>query len=270
LALKAVLTKEGFESLADPVKAEYEEKDGAYVLQVDEVDGLVLENVGGLKQTISALRKEVDDHKGKLKAFGDIDPAKARKAIEQHVDLATMTPNDKVKAQVDAVAQQLSEKHQAELSKAIDENKSLSTQLEEALITAVATQALSEQHADVELLLPHVRSATRMVKDPTSGKFVARILNPDGQSHRITGKSGSQDPMSISEFVATDLKKKYPAGFGATQASGSGAETRGGGGGGGGTPAYQLSKADAQDPQKYRAARDAAKKAGRPLQILQT
>lgn len=67
MALKAILTKEEYGALADPIKAEYAEGDNeSYVLQVEEVEGFGLTNETQNKQALQALHTEHEELKASL------------------------------------------------------------------------------------------------------------------------------------------------------------------------------------------------------------
>ena len=104
MSLKAKI--ESIDGLAEDIVAHYAEKtvDGvkAYYLQVGAVDGLVLENVDALKNTITTLRKsektlrkDIDAGENALRKheakFEGIDPDAAKNALGKIDDIKTGT-----------------------------------------------------------------------------------------------------------------------------------------------------------------------------------
>jgi hypothetical protein len=202
----------------------------------------------------------------KLDAFKDIDPVKAKEALTKVGEMANWSSEDKVKAQIDAVKNQLVEKHTGEKTKLEGQLKTLTTQLEKIMIDAEASKAIAEQKGNVQLLLPHVRSSTRM-RQTERGDYVVEILNDKGEV-RLSPAAGSTGPMTVTELV-TSMKanQTFAPAFAGSGASGSGASGGGSGGQGGTGGAHTISAADSRDPAKYRAAKEAAAKANAELQI---
>jgi len=264
MALKAILTDEEFGALPEGFGEHYEKQnDGRYRLAVESVGGYSLEDVVGLKGALAEIRQKADERKKSLEKFADLDPDKARTAMEKLEEMANWTPDEKVKEQIEAIKSQLTEKYTGEVKGRDDKINHLLRQLEEHLVTAAATSAITKHKGNVDLLLPHVKAAVRMVED--DGKFTARVYGPDGNP-KISMKQGSQDLMSIEEHVATmkqsDAFAPAFAGTGATGGGATGSDRPGGHG----VP-YVMTREQAKDVRAYRAAKEAADKAGRPLQI---
>lgn len=266
MALKAIIEK--LDGLSEDIKKEYKQRDdGKYILDVTSVDGLELAEVSKLQ---SALAKERENNKkaqDKIKSFEqfeDLDPAKAREAIKKVEEMATWTPEQKVKEQIEAVKASMIDAHGKEKTKLQEKLTTLTKALEEAKIISVATQALASEKGSVRLLMPHIRQMTRMRE--ADGKFVVEVLDGEG-TPRVYGSDGH--PMTINELVS-EMKTQddFTSAFEGTGATGSGAsststtKTK--------TGSHVISKVDAKDPHKYRAAKDAATKAGVQLEIAET
>lgn len=260
MALKAIV--DNLDGLSEELTKEYKQReDGKYVLDVTAVDGLELAEVSKLQSALSKERENARKANEQLKNYEGLDSAKAREALKKVEEMATWTPEQKVKEQIEAVKASMLDAHGKE-KKALEEKLvRLNKALEEAMIVSVATQALTEQKGSVKLLMPHIRQQTRL-RD-VEGKLLVEVLGPDG-SPRLTGSDGHA--MSISELV-TEMKTQndFASAFEGTGATGSGAtgaqppRTRGG--------LHIISPQDAKDPHKYRAAKETAQKAGVQLQI---
>lgn len=258
MALKAILTADEHKALAEPLQKEYAQKDGRYMLDVEPVDDVALENVKGLKTALSKERTAREGLEKTMKAFEGLDAEKARSALQKIEEMADWKPEDKVKEQIESIKNQLTDKYKKEIEKLEGRKGHLAKKIEQLLIDAKAVQALSEEKGNAKLLLPHIRSVCR-VEETQDGDFVARVLDDHGNI-RLTEAGGSHDPMEIPELVK--LMKKmdtYAPAFAGTGASGSGAR---GSFGAGGSGVYRLSVEEARDPAKYRAAKEAAEKAG--------
>lgn len=227
MALKAVLSS--LDGLEDGVKALYRQEGDRYVLDVEGSDGWGLEDVTGLKSALSKANQKVHDFE---KRFKNLDPDEARAAIAA----AKQAQEDKAKtkkqddtAELDARLKQIEEKHQAELEEKEQAYQALHDQVTAVLIDRDAISALSASDAkdNVNLLLPHVKSAARLEKDK-DGNYVVRMVGPDGNI-LISPKSGSVEPMTISEYVSTTLAEQFPGAFAGSGATGGGFQGANGG-----------------------------------------
>lgn len=235
--MKAIVTTEEFGKLSKELQGEYAEaKDGKHVLKVESVDGLVLENTTELRSALGQERQTVKELQKLQASFKDLDPEAARAALTKVEEMKNWKPEDKVREQIAAREKDLTEKHAREMKEKDDDNKSLSSQLEELLVTNEARNAILSFTVDgkapnVELLLPHV---TRQIKTTRGAdkKYTAQVVDEKG-NQRITQTAGSTAPMSIVELVGTMRSNKtFEAAFPGFQAAGAGSENGGGGGGG--------------------------------------
>ena len=200
--LAAKIDKAKFDSLSDALKSEYKvQTDGSYLLDVSPVGGYALEDVQGLKTALSQERSAKETAERKVEAFKDIDPNKARAALNKVEDMANWTPEDKVREQLEAVTQQLVEKHTGERTKLEEKQKKLTAQLEKILVDAEASKAIAEHKGSIQLLLPHVRASTR-IKTTEAGEFIVEIVDEKGNA-RLSPAAGSTAPMTVAELVAS-------------------------------------------------------------------
>tara|TARA_R110002096_G_scaffold69513_10_gene166865 strand:- start:1101 stop:1907 length:807 start_codon:yes stop_codon:yes gene_type:complete len=263
--MKAIITNEERDALDDSLQSHYSPiEDGKHLLNVDPVDGFALENVEGLKSSLSKERGNTRDTLSALKAFEGLDAAEARAAIEKASEMDGWTPQDKVAEQIARREKQLIAKYDKDSKEMGESNAHLTSQLEKHLVEASAITALTKHKGSVELLLPHVKSSTRVERDG-SGNFVARIVDRDGHP-RISMKTGSQEPMSIDELVegmkSNDTFAPAFAGSGATGSGSAGNRT-----GSAVNGRHVLSFEDSRDPVKYRMAKQRADAAGSQLEI---
>ena len=265
MALQAIIKDETYSGLSDDLKKEYKkQQDGTYLLDVTPVGDFALENVRGLKSALASERSQREAAETKIKGFEGLDVDKAREALRKVEDMANWKPEDKVKEQIEAIKTQLTEKHKAELDKKDQQNQNLVKQLEKVMIDAEAVKAIAELKGSAPLLLPHVRGMTRM-RAADDGHFLVEVVGTDGNA-RISPATNSTSPMTIAELIK-ELKTQdtFAPAFDGSGASGSGAT-------GSGTARtksgnHVLSYEEAKDPNKYRAAKEAASKAGVQLEI---
>jgi hypothetical protein len=265
MALAAVVNQEAFDGLTDEIKKEYKKQsDGMFLLDVTPVSDFALENVKGLKSGLSKERMAREAAEKKLKDFGDLDPDKSRDALTKLEEMANWKPDEKVKEQIEAIKNQLVEKHKGEIGKKDESITSLTNRLKKVLIDSAALQALSTHGSkSAKAHMAYIREHVRLKQ--IGDEFVVEVFDGDGTA-LISPEAGSSKPMTIDEFVGQmKTDKEFSFGFDGTGASGSGATNSSGVQRSGGS--HTISIADGKDPGKYRAAKAAAEKAGCQLQI---
>jgi len=203
MALKAIVDAEAFEALSEDFQAEYKKQaDGSYLLDVSEAGGLKLENVSGLRSALESERENFRNAKKLADSFGDMSPAEVKALVKKAKQLeGNVSETEKFKQALSEREAQIVAKHEKELNAERDKNGMFESQLEKHLIESKAVAAINEHGGNVKLLLLHVRSSMKMVRND-DGDFVAQVVNESGVP-RITEKSGSQDAMGISELVAS-------------------------------------------------------------------
>ena len=261
MPLKAIVTT--LDGLSEELKKEYKSKDGKFYLDVSEVDGYALEDARNLKSALARERESAREANDKLKSLADFDIDAAKEALRKVKEWQDSPPEKKFEEQFKAREEQLLKKHKTEIDTKDGSIKDLTSQLEEQLITASATQAIAAKKGSIDLLLPIVARQTR-IRRVSDGRFIVEVLD-DKKQPRISSKQGSQDAMSIGELVDEMSKTEvYGRAFDGTGNSGTGAVsgvTKGANG------AHVISAADARDIRKYRAAKEAATKANVALEI---
>ncbi len=234
MVLKLKLSKDEHGKLPAQLQSEYKpQADGSFIVDWEGVDGLVVEDVTGLKSALGAERTRAKELEKLAERFKDLDPQAARDALAKVAEMANWKSDDKVKAQIEAITQQLANKHQSELANVTSENRALLEQLTDALADQAAKAAIKAAGATdtgAELLFPKVKARIRVEKN-SAGKLSAIVIDEKGNP-QITNRSGSQDAMGIGELVET-FKKPYAICFAGTGTTGSGAPGKGSGGQGG-------------------------------------
>ena len=261
MALNAILNS--LDGVDSSIASLYVEKDGIYILDVAPVNGFSLENVVGLKSSLSKERENAKSAANQLKSFDGLDADDARNALTKLGEMNDWTPDDKVKELMEAREKQLFGKHSNEMTAVNGQLTNVTTQLENQLIRNAAIEAITAQKGNVELLLPHIEKQTRM--EMNGDKFSAVVVDDNG-APRVSMQTGSVANMSIPELVESmKASDSYSPAFAGSGAAGSGAAGSSTGGGTGGS--HSLSWADAKNPDNYRAAKVAAEKAGSNLEI---
>lgn len=232
--LKAVV--ETIDNVPETVRGFYKEDEGKFVLQVEPVSGYALENVEGLKSTLSKEMTKRKQLEKDVVKFKDIDPDRAREALAKLEELGNIDPTkeaDKiVNERLEAAKKQLLEKHTKDLEARDGRIGQLTKTVESLLIDQAATAALAEAKGSVELLLPHVQRHTRVRE--VDGKYSVEVVDKDGNA-RIGNSKG--DPMTISDLVQ-EMRKSEAFGR-AFEGSGQSGGGKPPGNGGGGSPQFK-------------------------------
>jgi len=264
MALKAVLSKEEHAALPEATRAFYVEKDGKFLLDAEGV-----EDVTGLKNALEAVRGELKSAKKSLQdtidKFKDIDPEKAKEAqrklqeIEDKqlldagkVDELLKVRTERMKADYDNQISAFNKNIDGLKREVSEANKTVAEVLIDNSIRSAAIKAGITEAAVDDVVLRGQRLWTLKNKQPVAIK--------DDQI--IYGKDPNK-PITIDEWVG-GLQQEAPHLFKAS----AGAGTPPNQGGGGNPRSVRLSREEAKDPQKYRAAKAQAEKAGVPLEVV--
>lgn len=229
MSLKALVEK--IDDVPETARSFYSEKDGKFVLDVEAVEGFSLEDTSGLKSSLGKERQKVRELERITSKFKDLDPDKAREAMEQLEEFRKIDPvkeADKIVAQkLEAAKGQMVEKHSKELQEREGRIGALTQTVQNLLIDQAATSALADAKGSVELLLPHVQRHTRVRE--VDGKYLVEVIGKDGEP-RIGNAKG--DPMTIADLVQ-EMRKSDTFGraFEGSGQSGSGTRPTNNGGG---------------------------------------
>ena len=254
MALKLRISAEELAGLPEGIREFYEEKNGAFVLGVDS-----LEDTSGLKSALEKERKTARELEKLARQYQGL--GKSPEEIAELVKAQEESEKSKLeqKGEWEKLKAQLLESHKKELAARDEAVQKMKGTLESYLVDAAATEAIAAAKGIPQLLLPHVKSAVKVIEE--DGKYQVRVVGPDG-SPRMNAKG---EFLGIKDYVSEMRESEvFSRAFEGTGTTGSGTpanrgQTRPG--------SFILSREDARDPMKYRAAREAAAKAGQELQI---
>lgn len=264
MPFKSHVDEATFKTLPEPVQKEYSKTDdGSYMIQIEGVNGYGLENVAKSRGALESERALTGELKTKLKGLEGLDVVKAREALAKLDEIQKWTPDQKVQEIVKQKESALTEKFTIELTKEQTEKKAIYSQLERALIDGASTAALAKHKGNIAVLLPHMRSRSKLVQTQDGG-YVTRFVDESGKE-LLTRKPNSTDYMGAEEFVDVVLKKdpNFMPNFEGVAASGFNLTKNTTGTDG--ASVVVISSADARDTVKYRRARAEADKAGKRL-----
>ncbi len=241
----------------------YREDNGRYFLNGTAVGNVEIADTGALKNALNSERKAKEDAVKIAKAYEKYDGKDLDAALDAlgrldeinkgNVDVAAET-----KRQLDAQAKQLVEQHNETLAASNAKSEKLMGKLRTLLIDNEAIRAINEAKGNVKNLLPHVRNRVKVIE--SGDDFGIQVLTEQGEP----AVDGEAKPITIAALVS-GFKKDFAFAFkgaGSTGGGGAGKENIAGTSEGG---QLVLSKEDARDPMKYRAAKERASKEGLKL-----
>lgn len=202
MALKARITKAIYDSLNDTLKAEYKEDGDDFVLDVTAVGGYALENIDGLRTTLSKLKADVASSKKALKDFeidGElIEPARVHDLMKKFKDMGNLSPDELAAAKVKSALDQQQEQFNKQVAKRDGELTSMRSHLEKVLVDQAATAILASKGGNIKLLLPHVKAALKVVEENDS--FGVKVIGADGNP-RVSVSRGVTSDMTLEQLV---------------------------------------------------------------------
>jgi hypothetical protein len=209
------------DEIAEPLREHYVEKDGKFMLDATPSNGLAIEDVTGLKNSLAAARGERDKLNEQIRGFKDIDPTKARDALKKVEEMQNWDPDKQVEEKIKAKLEQMKSLHQQELEKVSGESKALTGQLEKLMVDAAASEALQKEGGNIKILMPHIRSQVRM-RRTEDGQMIAEVVDESGNP-RVGDAQGN--PMTIPQLV-DELRQSddYAPAFSGSGSSGSGSK----------------------------------------------
>lgn len=222
MALKAILEK--VDDLSDELKKQYKEKDGKFYLDVSSVAGFALEDIQGLKKSLQGERDSVSGLKKELKDYKEIGTIEdVRDGMDKVKDFDKMTPETKVKEQIDSAIGKAEKQWIKKFDKQELQRSNLLNHVQDLAVVATATTAINEKKGSVELLLPHVKNNIKLnFADDDYKSFDTVVIDRDGQT-KMTNKQGSTDKMGIDEYVGEMASNKtFQRAFDGTGRTGSG------------------------------------------------
>lgn len=273
MALKAYFTQEEYEEnkeTLEPLKEhgiEYTpDSNGRLVLQVEPRDGVALDDVKGLQDSVASAREERDKLHSRLYEFGNVEPKTVKEALDKAKKFDELNPEAKageLKKQFDdwktEFQSTIQSEHEQQLSEKDARVQALSQQLEGLLVEGEAQRVLAdpEINGSIDLLLPVIRNQTVVVEE--DGQPVVKVLNPNKPGQYRVGKSGGD--MTLKELIVDELMQdsRYQPAFGARSASGAGEQ------GSSTPPAAGRRKADMSEADKARYIRQHGREAYRNL-----
>lgn len=202
-------------------------------------DGWGLEDVAGMKATLSAERTQRKAAEKSLASYEGIDDAAAAREALTQMRAGTL----KSSKELEEFRKQLEAKVGADLAKKDQSVAALTKQLREKLVDGEALKAIAEAGGNPKLLMPIVRSAVK-AEQGADGTFAVTLTDEQGKE-LVSSAEGSTRPMTLPEFVQQlRTQADFKAAFAGSGTGGSGSSHAAGGSGLGGQAKTNLSSMD--------------------------
>lgn len=211
---------EDLNTIPEPLRAAYVQREGKYVL---DTDADAHPSVQALKNAYERVKQESQQHRERLKQFGDVDPQTVQQLLREREEAEQKRAA--AAGEFEKLKTQLVERHQTELKKVQDRAKLLEDALYHALAESAAVKEIVAAKGSATLLLPHVRKHIRVIEDESATdiaeRFRAVVVDAKG-TPRVGDANGT--PMSIAALVA-ELRDnpEFAGAFMGSGSSGSGA-----------------------------------------------
>lgn len=203
----------------------------------------------GIKKALDSEREARKEMEKRLSRFEDVDldEFKELKAEKEKAE------QERARAEGDfeKLLEQERQKFNKELQSRDERMKSLQSSLESALIDSAATKAISKYEGDAELLLPHVRSQTKLME--VDGRHQAVVVDDTGEPRLSPEAQTATDYMGIEHLVGSWKENgKFAGAFAGSGASGGGAPASTRSGGSGAPKKISLDEAARMDPSELK------------------
>lgn len=207
---------EVIDSIPEQQRSLYKESNGKYVLDVDGY-----EDTAGLKSALQKEREAAKTATKQAQAWSSL--GKSPEEIQQLLEAQRKAEEEKATkgGEWEKLKVQITDQHKTELSKKDERIQALTKSLERRLIDADATAAIAAAKGVPALLLPHVRSAVRVIEE--DGDFKVQVVDAAGNP-RVNGKG---EFLSIADLVGEMRQSDvFGRAFEPTGTTGSGAASR--------------------------------------------
>lgn len=224
---------------AELLKLYKENEKGEYILDAEEDE----EGATRMSAALAKERKRAEDLDAKVKKWEA--SGKTPEEILELLEGQKAAADEKLKSEGawTKLRDQLLEKHAKELKTRDDAMASLRSQLENLMVDSVAVGELATAKGKAKLLLPHIKSQTKVVEK--DGKFSVVVVNAQGEP-RINGKG---EPLTIADVVKEMRESDdYASAFEGTGSGGSGTPPSGARG----SKTVKRSEFDAMNPAQQR------------------
>lgn len=240
----------------------YKEQGDKFILDAEGV-----EDVSGLKNALESereLRRSLEKKVGKTNVSNDkLSPserdelANLRRARQEAEDKALLD-----KGEYNKLEQRLHTDYGSKLSAKDEDINKYRTSLHETLLENAANVALINHKGDVNLLGRHVKDHLKV--EEQDGSF--KVFVKDGDTTRYSLKDPKK-PMSVDELVETEFltHDSFAKAFEGRGNSGGGTPSGYSNGRGG---SVTITRDQARNPRAYRAAAEAARKAGQQAPLI--
>jgi hypothetical protein len=249
------LTFDTRDAVPEDLKAHTVEKDGKFIFEAEPLSVVTQTN-----EKLKKLRGDLDAKTAKLSKFTKLDELGDDLDVDELLSLRELKKSGKpLTADEKAEMERL---HKKAIDKLMGDLKSRDERLT-ATESALKRYQLTEPLKAIALKSGVLPEDLDLAMLETQNRFK---LSDDGKKIIVLDADGDDTDIKPEDFFGKLYKEQRPKFYAASGAGGGGAGQASGGAGG----SYRLSREQAKDPATYRAAKEAAAKAGQQLIISET
>lgn len=188
MALKKKISKEAFDKLSDELKAEYIEKDGEYVLDIDGD-----EDTGALKRA--------KDREAQLRREAE------KRAKEAEDRLADLEGDDaRKRGDIETLEKSWNKKHEDTKTNYEERISKKDAFIKNSLVDSVAKDIAHKISTSPALIMPHIKS--RLMADLDGDAPSTKVLDANGQPSAMTVAELEQEFVANKDFSAIIIGSK--------------------------------------------------------------
>lgn len=199
MALKVKVSKADWEKLADPIKFEYEEKDGEYQLKLEGA-----EDTSALRRARDREKQRADEAKTRAEQLAD-ELADAKSKLDD-----ASSSDARKRGDIDTLEKSWQKKLDDKTKELTDKLLAKDGFIQKTLVDNVASGIAHKISNAPGVMMPHIKS--RLVVDMTGNEPVTKVLGADGKPSDITIEKLSEEFVANKDFSAIIIGSKASGG----------------------------------------------------------
>jgi hypothetical protein len=199
MALKAIIKT--LMDVSEELRSEYRAlpNDGGFVVDVIETNGFAVENIEGLRNTLQTQKTSLQSVKDQLALFGDANAGTIKADLAELAKLRKLDPAELTKPAVQAAIDAEKLKYEGVIGDLNTTNTEQSGVISGLMVNTVAIEALATAGGSATLLLPHVKSQCKVLRQD-DGERIVQVLDHNGNP-RIAIEDGKTRDFTIKDLV---------------------------------------------------------------------
>ena len=172
---------------------------GGFILDVVETEGFALENISGLRNTLQTQKKDLQSLKDSAQAFNGVDVSTLRSDLKELAKLRELDPSELSKEAVQLAIDQEKQKYEGLFNDFETRDVESARVISGLLVDTSAIKALAESGGSAKLLLPHIKSQCKVLRQE-DGSRVVQVFDHNGNP-RIAIENGQTRDFTIQDLI---------------------------------------------------------------------